>query len=99
MLFYFKREDVRQLFAVSPRRRQIDYRTFRGFLTFDITRGGMRNRLSANWRRLVACVIFLAVLGCGCRSHGPKSREAVTVDLSKLQLQNDSSRGACGRLI
>src|SRR6266853_2819473 len=47
--------------------------------------------LGANWRRLVASAFSLPLLGIACQSHGAKSKELVSVDLTRLELrQNDA---------
>lgn len=52
----------------------------------------MTSRSSANLRSLVTSAILLALLGLGCQSHSAKSKDAVSVDLTRLQLpQNDPS--------
>jgi len=52
----------------------------------------MTGRLRANLRRLVASAFLLPLLGTGCQSHGAKSEELVSVDLTRLKLnQNDIS--------
>jgi hypothetical protein len=52
----------------------------------------MTGQLGANPRRLVASTFLLPLLGIGCQSHGSKSKEFVSVDLTRLKLrQNDAS--------
>ncbi len=52
----------------------------------------MTARMSANLRRLIASAFLLPFLGIGCQSHGAKSKELVSVDLTRLKLrQNDTS--------
>lgn len=45
---------------------------------------------SANLRRLVVSTILLVLLGVGCRNHGAKSKDAVAVDLIRLQLRRNN---------
>jgi hypothetical protein len=52
----------------------------------------MTGQLRANLRRLVASAFLLSLLEISCRSHGAKSKELVSVDLTRLELrQNDAS--------
>jgi hypothetical protein len=52
----------------------------------------MTGWLCANLRRLAASAFLLPLLGTGCQSHGAKSEELVSVDLTRLKLnQNDTS--------
>jgi len=52
----------------------------------------MTGQLWANLRKLAASTFLLPLLGVSCQSHAAKSREVVSVDLTRLQLrQNDAS--------
>src|SRR5260370_35428637 len=52
----------------------------------------MTGRLRANVRTLIVCAFLLPLLGIGCQSHGAKSKELVSVDVTRLKLrQSDTS--------
>lgn len=53
--------------------------------------GPMTGLLGANWRWLVASAFVLPLIGVGCQNHGAKSKELLSVDLTRLKLHSSDT--------